>query len=235
MEQTFALIKSNAIERGETSAILKAIKEGGFKIVAARAMAAPCDAKMPEHAQYEALLTPYLDDPTYNAMLYSLTHPVGATMLVVETADGTPGAVARFLHFLGDPDPSKAAPGTLRQRFGTNPRDNAVHGSLTPEAARREIAIGFPGAPPPSISYALPARPEMVKTLQKAEIASPDNETSMVETVVVESQTVPTHDEVRVPMHDDVSAPVALLSQDSATALPGWTKSTLPPPRRRPR
>lgn len=268
MEQTFALIKSDAIYRGETQAIMKALKEGGFNIVAARAMAAPCDPKMPEYAQYEALLAPHRDDPTYNAMLYSLTHPVGATMMVLEAADGAPGVVGRFLDFLGDSDPSKAAPGTLRQRFGTSLRDNAVHGSASPEEARREIAIGFPAAPPPLVSYALPSRlaapaspptalpPSALSPIDVTQIEEPANAGGhpvvdlMIESVVesvtesVAESVAESVVEVRAPAlatsgGDRTPEPAASLADskvDSGTtvaALPGWTGTAPPPPRRR--
>ncbi len=258
MEQTFALIKSDAIYRGETQAIMKALKEGGFNIVAARAMAAPCDPKMPEHAQYEALLAPQQDDPTYNALLYSLTHPVGATMLVLEAADGAPGVVGRFLDFLGDPDPIKAAPGTLRQRFGTSLRDNAVHGSASPEAARREIAIGFPASPPPLVSYALPARqaappplpaalpPAALPPIDVTQIKEPADAgthpvvdlmiESVVESVVeVKAPELATSGGNHTPEPTGSLAESGVASGATVAALPGWTGTAPPPPRRRPR
>ncbi|HCM60457.1 MAG TPA: nucleoside-diphosphate kinase, partial [Bacteroidales bacterium] len=44
---------------------------------------------------------------------------------------------------IGTTDPAKAAPGTVRAEFGTDVRMNAVHGSDSPENARREASFFF--------------------------------------------------------------------------------------------
>lgn len=42
---------------------------------------------------------------------------------------------------MGDTDPQKARPGTLRAQLGMGMPNNAVHGSDSPESAEREIAL----------------------------------------------------------------------------------------------
>jgi nucleoside-diphosphate kinase len=46
---------------------------------------------------------------------------------------------------MGATDSKKAAPGTIRQKFGTDIERNAVHGSDAPETARFEIGYFFAG------------------------------------------------------------------------------------------
>ncbi len=43
----------------------------------------------------------------------------------------------------GDTDPSKAEPGTIRQRFGSSVRMNAVHAANPAEDVARELAFFF--------------------------------------------------------------------------------------------
>jgi nucleoside-diphosphate kinase len=44
----------------------------------------------------------------------------------------------------GATDGRKAAPGTIRGDFALSNRENLVHGSDSPESAKREIALWFP-------------------------------------------------------------------------------------------
>jgi nucleoside-diphosphate kinase len=55
-------------------------------------------------------------------------------------------AVARNRELMGATDSKKAAPGTIRARFGTDIEKNAAHGSDAPETAKQEIAFFFSGA-----------------------------------------------------------------------------------------
>ena len=44
---------------------------------------------------------------------------------------------------MGATDSAKAAPGTIRQQFGTNIERNAIHGSDSSENARTELSFFF--------------------------------------------------------------------------------------------
>jgi nucleoside-diphosphate kinase len=46
---------------------------------------------------------------------------------------------------MGDTDPIKAAPGTIRGDFGLDIGQNLIHGSDSEENARKEISLFFPG------------------------------------------------------------------------------------------
>lgn len=52
-------------------------------------------------------------------------------------------AVSRLRDLIGATDPAEARPGTLRSMYGSNIQNNAVHGSDSPENAKKELAIAF--------------------------------------------------------------------------------------------
>jgi nucleoside-diphosphate kinase len=54
-------------------------------------------------------------------------------------------AIQRLRALIGNTDPSKAAPGTIRYIYGTSVQRNAVHASDSPESAKKELAIAFDG------------------------------------------------------------------------------------------
>jgi nucleoside-diphosphate kinase len=51
--------------------------------------------------------------------------------------------VARVRELIGATDPAEARPGTIRSMYGDNIQNNAVHGSDSPENAKKELAIAF--------------------------------------------------------------------------------------------
>ena len=52
-------------------------------------------------------------------------------------------AVAKNREIMGATDPKKAAPGTIRFKFGDNVGENAAHGSDSLESANRELSLFF--------------------------------------------------------------------------------------------
>jgi nucleoside-diphosphate kinase len=54
-------------------------------------------------------------------------------------------AIARTRRLMGATDPAKAAPGTLRQLFGTSIQNNCTHGSDASDTAAFEIGYFFAG------------------------------------------------------------------------------------------
>jgi nucleoside-diphosphate kinase len=52
-------------------------------------------------------------------------------------------AIARNRAVMGKTNPVDAEPGTIRKDFGVNMQRNSVHGSDSPQSAKREIALCF--------------------------------------------------------------------------------------------
>jgi len=55
-------------------------------------------------------------------------------------------AVRRVRRIMGDTDPAKAEPGTIRALYGLDIRRNTVHGSDSEESAKKEIGLIFDGS-----------------------------------------------------------------------------------------
>jgi nucleoside-diphosphate kinase len=53
-------------------------------------------------------------------------------------------AILIMRNMIGELEPTKASPGTIRGDLTISTRENLVHGSDSPESAAREIALWFP-------------------------------------------------------------------------------------------
>jgi nucleoside-diphosphate kinase len=62
--------------------------------------------------------------------------------IVVQVLEGE-NAIAKNREVMGATNPVDAAPGTIRKDFGVNHQKNSVHGSDSPETAKKEIAFCF--------------------------------------------------------------------------------------------
>ena len=62
--------------------------------------------------------------------------------IVVQVLEGD-NAVARYREIMGATNPANAAPGTIRKDFAESIEANSVHGSDSPENAKKEIKMVF--------------------------------------------------------------------------------------------
>lgn len=136
--RTFGMIKPDAVRDGKAGEIIGHILQRDLRVVAARTMVLTREQARWLYSHCEGR-------DYYEAQIeHMLSGPVIA--LVLEAATERQDAVSHYRAILGDTNPSRAHPDTIRGRYGsaTVRRENAAHGSDTPEAARREIAHFFP-------------------------------------------------------------------------------------------
>ncbi len=130
-EQTLALIKPDAVAACHVGAILDRFDKSGLRLAALKMV-----QLSPEKAS--ELYAEHKERPFYKDLVaFMSSGPIVAIVL------DAPDAIAKNRALMGDTDPQKAAPGTLRKDFGTSRGKNAVHGSDSKEAAKREIAFFF--------------------------------------------------------------------------------------------
>jgi len=131
MEQTFLMIKPDAVQQQNIGAILHHCHQHGFAILALRMLTLSPDQVRTLYHEHAG--RSYVD----RLITFSTSGPVVVCLL-----EGF-RAVERLRHLVGATHPSQAGPDTLRRQFGTGVPNNAVHASDSPEAARREIDLFF--------------------------------------------------------------------------------------------
>ena len=129
--QTFTMIKPDAVANGHIGAILNKITEAGFRISA---------LKMTQLTQVdaEAFYAVHNQRPFFGELVSFMTSgPIVAAVLEKENA------VNDFRTLIGSTNPDEAAEGTIRKMYATSMGENAVHGSDSDENAALEIAFHF--------------------------------------------------------------------------------------------
>jgi nucleoside-diphosphate kinase len=131
-EQTFAMIKPDAVQRGFIGEIISRFEKKGIKIVAMKLVAV--DRKLAEKHYGIHKGKPFFE-PTVK---YITSSPVVAMVLegvnVIEMVRGMTGAT----------DPQKATMGTIRGDYGQFIGRNIIHASDGKDTAHFEINLWFP-------------------------------------------------------------------------------------------
>ena len=131
IERTLAIIKPDAVGRGLAGEILARIHKAGFHIVAIKSLRLT-------KAEAEGFYAVHRARPFFADLTTFMSS--GKVFVIVLEAEG---AIARWRDIMGDTDPAKAAPGTIRREFGTSIQNNCTHGSDAPETAAFEIGYFF--------------------------------------------------------------------------------------------
>jgi nucleoside-diphosphate kinase len=133
IERTLALIKPDAVSRGQQGEILARVHKAGFKIVAIKTLRLTKEEAGGFYAVHrERPFFGELTDFMSSGKIFAM---------VLETE----GAITKWRDTMGATDPKKAAPGTIRRDLGTSIGNNCTHGSDSPETAAFEIAYFFSG------------------------------------------------------------------------------------------
>ncbi|HKW57698.1 MAG TPA: nucleoside-diphosphate kinase [Candidatus Acidoferrum sp.] len=133
LERTFAIIKPDAVGRGQQGEILSRIHKAGFKIVAIRTMRLTKE----EAGGFYAV---HRERPFFGELTDFMCS--GKIFAMVLEADS---AIQKWRDTMGATDPKKAAPGTIRHDLGTSIGNNCTHGSDAPDTAAFEIGYFFSG------------------------------------------------------------------------------------------
>jgi len=131
IQQTFAIIKPDAVAAGHAGQILAMIEKAGFRI---RGMKMARLSKQQAEGFYDV----HRERPFFSGLVTFMTEgPV--VMLVLERDN----AIKHWRDVMGATNPEKAEEGTIRKNFAKNIERNAVHGSDAPETAALEIPFFF--------------------------------------------------------------------------------------------
>jgi nucleoside-diphosphate kinase len=128
---TFTMIKPEAVEAGNSGAILNRIENAGFRIVAIKKVHLSSDKA---GTFYEV----HKERPFYSELVnYMSGGPIIAAILEKDNA------VLDFRTLIGATNPADALPGTIRADFAESLAKNAVHGSDSDENANIEANFHF--------------------------------------------------------------------------------------------
>ncbi|GGI39852.1 nucleoside-diphosphate kinase [Mammaliicoccus stepanovicii] len=131
MERTFLMIKPDAVQRNLIGEVVSRIENKGLKLVAAKLFQANEELAKEHYSEH-------VEKPFFNGLVDFITSgPVFA--MVVEGNNVV--EVTRTL--VGETNPAKAAPGTIRGDYGVDLGRNIIHGSDSNESAKREIGLWF--------------------------------------------------------------------------------------------
>jgi nucleoside-diphosphate kinase len=130
-ERTFSIIKPDATNRNLTGKINAMIEDAGLRIVAQKRVRW-------SQAQAQKFYEEHKERPFYSELCEFMT----SAPIVVQVLEGD-GAIAKYREVMGATNPADAAESTIRKAFAQSVGENSVHGSDSPESAKREIALNF--------------------------------------------------------------------------------------------
>jgi nucleoside-diphosphate kinase len=134
MEQSLVLVKPDAVKRGLSGAIIARLEAKDLKLVALKMLHM-------SQALAERHYAVHRDKPFFPGLIAYIT----SVPIVAAVFEGD-NAVARIRQIMGVTNPAKAEAGTIRRDFGLDLEKNAVHGSDSPENAKKEIELFFAGS-----------------------------------------------------------------------------------------
>lgn len=131
MERTLVLIKPDAMQRGLAGEIIARLEQRGLHIAAMRLLWVDEALARRHYAIHKG-------KPFFEGLIKYIT----SSPIIAAVFEGT-RAVEIVRRTMGETDPLKAAPGTIRGDFGLEIGRNLVHGSDSLENAEKEIALFF--------------------------------------------------------------------------------------------
>jgi nucleoside-diphosphate kinase len=132
-ERSLVLVKPDAVRRGLVGEIVGRFERKGLVIEA-------MELRTMDAALADAHYADHVDKAFYPPLKEFMTS--GSLVALVLAGDGVIDVVRAMI---GATDGRKAAAGTIRGDLSLSNRENLVHASDSPESAKRELALWFPG------------------------------------------------------------------------------------------
>ena len=131
IEQTLVLVKPDGVQRGLVGPIITRLESHGLKIVALKML------KMKED-----LARRHYGEHVGKSFFQGLVNFITSGPIVAMVIEG-PNAVEIVRNAMGNTNPAKSSPGTIRGDWGLDIGRNLIHGSDKTESAANEISIFF--------------------------------------------------------------------------------------------
>jgi nucleoside-diphosphate kinase len=131
MEETLVLVKGDGVRRKLIGEIIRRIEAKDLDIADIKLMDVSRELAEEHYAEHRE--KPFFDE---------LVDFITTTPVVAMRVSGE-GAIGVMRSLMGATNPAEAAPGTIRGDLALSMPDNLVHGSDSPESARRELGLFF--------------------------------------------------------------------------------------------
>ena len=131
LQKTLSIIKPDAVERNLTENIKTLFKNNKFNIVREKKIQVSKD----EAAEFYKV---HQTKPFYDRLCNYLS----SGPIVVMVLEGE-NAIEENRKLMGSTDPKNADEGTIRKQYGISIDKNSVHGSDSPDNAKKEIEFFF--------------------------------------------------------------------------------------------
>lgn len=133
LQRTLSIIKPDATKRNITGQINAMLESANLRIVAQKMIHLSRREAKIFYAEHEG--RSFFDE----LVEFMVSEPV-----IVQVLEGE-NAVDVYREILGNTNPQKAEPHTVRAKFALNVGENSAHGSDSPQSAEKEIAFFFAG------------------------------------------------------------------------------------------
>jgi nucleoside-diphosphate kinase len=130
-EETLVIVKPDAVRRGLIGEIIGRLERKGLRIAELRMLRIDRDLAERHYDEHR-------DKPFFPELVSFIT---SGDVVVARVVGEQAVPVVRTL--MGPTDPANAPPGTIRGDYGTVITENLVHGSDSPESAKRELDLYF--------------------------------------------------------------------------------------------
>jgi nucleoside-diphosphate kinase len=131
MEETLVLVKGDGVRRKLIGEIIRRMEAKDLDIADMKLMDVTRELAEEHYAEHRE--KPFFDE---------LVDFITTTPVVAMRVSGE-GAIGVMRSLMGATNPAEAAPGTIRGDLALSMPDNLVHGSDSPESARRELGLFF--------------------------------------------------------------------------------------------
>jgi nucleoside-diphosphate kinase len=135
-QRTLVLVKPDGVKKGLIGEIISRLEKKGLKIAAMRMLQMDKALARRHYAVHDG-------KPFFAGLVDFITS--GPIVAVVAEGEKSVEVVRKLM---GETDPVKAAPGTIRGDYGLDIGENLIHGSDSEENAQNEIALFFPDLKP---------------------------------------------------------------------------------------
>ena len=131
-QRTLVLVKPDGVKKGLIGEIISRLEKKGLKIAAMKMLQMDKALARRHYAVHDG-------KPFFAGLVDFITS--GPIVAVVVEGEKSVEVVRKLM---GETDPVKAAPGTIRGDYGLDIGENLIHGSDSEENAQNEISLFFP-------------------------------------------------------------------------------------------